>query len=660
MSRGMFGIVDFTTPVDERDATAMEAFLDRNTGREEKTAVACGTHYFLAMKRPAGEVPRRQREIAGNRETGTACIINGEIHNCPELWDELGEDASSHAGDLDLALLLYLRHGRDFAKKINGLFSLGVLDSRDPSFRLYADRFGMARQVYWTTVGTRLFFATHLKTLLACPGVGKELDPEGLNLFLKYAYITSPWSIFKGIRKLQPGHLLTFRKGKAEEVPWWDFSAATTTVSDWDDAVSRYREILRRSIERRLGDPLRTGILLSGGLDSSANVALAARCTDRQLTTFAIGFEDPRFDERPYARIVADYFGARHHEYTITGNEIEDLPTLLWHMEEPYFEFGLFLTYRGLAAAAPEVDAVIGGEGADQMFGTGGFAGARPAAAQYLLRRSGLMGAARRFGRLLRGPFFYDRDTWAFKLRLFWNRATDLNDWYFYGYDEHELLRACRNPDMARVPRIFDGQQVDASSFAALYRNTQIHQDIRHYVNENVMVKSGRMADMLGITLHESFLDTEVADFLVGLEFSYKRGGDLVDHLRGRAVSKLLHRRAMAGILPEEILHKPKQGGFVPVMLFLRDGSLRRKIYDYLLRSRVMEEYFRNDYLKFLFASYEEHQSKPVSWANFLNSKANRILFLLTFDIWHRYYLENDPLQVEVTTLSEYLGSANG
>lgn len=660
MSRGIFGIVDFSSPVDDRDAAAMGAFLHRDTGRGESISIGSGAHYFLAMKRPAAEVPEQQRQVAEERKSGTLCVINGEIHNCPELRNELGDEAPPSAGDLDLALLLYLRHGRDFAKKLNGLFSLAVLDNREPLFRLYADRFGMARQVYWTTAGTRLFFATHLKTLLSCPGVGKELDPEGLNLFLKYAYITSPWSIFKGIRKLQPGHLLTFRRGKAEEVPWWDFSETTTTVSGWDDAVNRYRTLLQQSVARRLGDPSRTGILLSGGLDSSANVALAARCTDRQLTTFAIGFEDPRFDERPYARIVAGHFGAKHHEYTITGNEIEDLPKLLWHMEEPYFEFGLFLTYCGLAAAAPEVDAVIGGEGADQMFGTGGFAGARPALAHYLLRRTGLLGAARRFGRLLRGPFFYDRDTWAFKLRLFWNRATDLNDWYFYGYDENELAQAYRDPALARVPRIFDGREVDDSSFAALYRSTQVHQDIRHYANENVMVKSGRMADMLGITLHESFLDSELADFVVGLDFPYKRGGSLTDHLRGRAVSKLLHRRSMEGILPEEILHKPKQGGFVPVMLFLRDGSLRRKIYDYLLRSRVMGEYFRNGYLKSLFAAYEERQSKPVSWANFLNSKANRILFLLTFDIWHRYYLENDPLRVEATTLSEFLDSGNG
>ncbi len=659
MSQGLFGILDFSGPIEEREAESVAAFLGRD-GVAGDVSLVRGSHYLFGMKRSSCDNSWRQRQIADNPELGAVCLMNGEIHNCDELLGELGEDAASCSGDLDLSLSLYRRYGRDFAKKLNGLFSLAVLDNRDSSFLLFSDRFGMARQTYWTTRGTKLYFATHLKTLLACPGISRELDVEGLNLFLKYAYITSPWTIFKGMRKLPPGHLLTFRGGKAEEVPWWNFSDARTPVADWEDAISRYRTHLQQSVARRLGDPSRTGILLSGGLDSSANVAMAARCTDRRLTTFAVGFEDSRFDERPYARVVAEHYGARHHEYTITGNEIEDLPKLLWHMEEPYFEFGLFLTYRGLAAAAPEVDAVIGGEGADQMFGTGGFAGARPAAVQFLLRRSGLLGAARQAGRLLSGPLFYERDNLAFKLRLFWNRATDLNDWYFYGYDEHELRQAYREPAMVRVPRIFDGQEVDASSFAALYRNTQINQDIRHYANENIMVKSGRMADMLGITLHESFLDTEVADFLVGLDFPYKRGGNLVDHLRGRCTSKLLHRRAMTGILPEEIMNKPKQGGFVPVMLFLRDKGLRRRIYDYLLHSPVMAEYFRADYLRVLFESYETYQGKPLYWANFLNSKANRILFLLTFDIWHRYYLENDPLRVEVTTLSEYLASANG
>jgi asparagine synthase (glutamine-hydrolysing) len=249
---------------------------------------------------------------------------------------------------------------------------------------------------------------------------------------------------------------------------------------------------------------------------------------------------------------------------------------LVWNLEEPYFEFGLFLTYRGMAAAREETDVVIGGEGADQLFGTGGFAGGLPAALHYLLARYRLVKAGRAMNRICERPYFYDHDNRAFKSRLLWNRAVDLNNWYFYGYDEYELKALHRSSQKAVVPRIFsDGRGSSLSSFADLYRETQVNQDLKHYVNDNVMVKSGRMADMLDVTLRESYLDTEVVDFLVSLDFRFKREGGLIDHLRGKFTAKLLHRKAMEGLLPEKVLQKPKQGGFVPVMIFLKKADLR-------------------------------------------------------------------------------------
>jgi asparagine synthase (glutamine-hydrolysing) len=165
------------------------------------------------------------------------------------------------------------------------------------------------------------------------------------------------------------------------------------------------------------------------------------------------------------------------------------------------------------------------------------------------------------------------------------------------------------------------------------------------------------MADMTGLSLRESFLDLELADFLVSLDYRFKRSGTLLDHFRGRVQSKLLHRKAMEGILPQEILNKPKQGGFVPVALFLGDSGLRQRIYGHLLKSKIIGEYFRADYLTTLFGQYESYQSRPVYWPNFLNSKANKILFLLTFDIWHYLFVDNDPNSVHVPGLSDYLAS---
>ena len=232
-------------------------------------------------------------------------------------------------GDLDLILHLYRRYGPQFARKLNGLFSLAILDQSNNSFILLNDRFGMAHQVYWTIIGSRFYFATHLKSLLSCPGVQREIDMEALNLFLKYSYIPSPWTIFKGIRKLPPGHMLTYKDGKVTVNSYWEFSSPDGSVSDLQEAVSTYKDLLRKSILRRIGTTEKVGILLSGGLDSSANVALAAECTEQKLKTFSVGFDDPAFDERPYAQIVSKYFNTEHYETVITGKEVEDY--LSWY-----------------------------------------------------------------------------------------------------------------------------------------------------------------------------------------------------------------------------------------------------------------------------------------------------------------------------------------
>ena len=657
MSQGIFGIIDFSQRIDNPDrlAVTMGKFLQNDGSRKAEISYVSDNHYLLGMKRIC-EAPYQQPYIVQNNDLEGICLIHGEINNYESVLQEGIQDDIPCKGDLDLALCLYRRHGPGFAQKLNGLFTLAILDQRDSSFSLLNDRFGMARQVYWIILNGRFCFATHLKTLLAYPKMRREIDPEALNLFLKYSYIPSPSTIFQGIRKLPPGHVLVFKDGKATQNSYWEFGLHGNPVTDPREALSAYKRLLKESISRRLGSNGQAGILLSGGLDSSANVALAVQCTEKKLKTFSVGFDDPKFDERPYARIVAQHFDTEHFEYTINGKELEHLPNLIWHLEEPYFEFGLFLTYAGMAAAQREVDVILGGEGADQVFGTGGFTGGLPIDLRYLLLKCHLLGPASKISRLLKGNYFYEHDNLAFKLRLLWNRVIDLNNWYFYGYDEHELTLLHKNAALANVPKIFPDQPKNsASSLAALYQETQINQDIKHYVNENVMVKSSRMSDMLDLTLRESYLDTEVVDFLVSLDYPLKRSGDLVDHLTGNIKTKFLHRRAMEDLLPPEIMTKPKQGGFVPVMIFLKNPELRKRIYHHLLNSEVIKEYFSLNYLNALFSNYERIQGNKIYWHNFYNSKANRILFLLTFDIWHHFYVRNDPLYVTPQPLSEYL-----
>lgn len=658
MSQGIFGLIDFNSYIDnpEEIAFKMSTFLLNDGINKGEISYKWDRHYILGMKRTSNE-SHQNICILHNKELQALCMIHGEINNYQEILQEFFPENISCKGDLDLVIRLYRLYGVQFAKKLNGLFSLAILDERDNLFILLNDRFGMAHQIYWTTVNNKLYFATHLKTLLALPEIRKEINVESLNLFLKYSYIPSPWTIFKGINKLSPGNILIFREGNASMEIYWEFPFYDNHVFNINEAISVYKRLLKKSISRRIRTNGDIGILLSGGLDSSANVALATKCIDKKLKTFSVGFDEQFFDERYYARIVAKYFNTQHYEYVMTGNEIEDLPKLIWHLEEPYFELGLFLTYLGLAIAREEVGIVIGGEGADQAFGTGGFAGGLPVTLRYIFQKFHIERPLRKLIEVMKGDYFYERDNLAFKLRLLLKRAIDFNNWYFYGYDENEINYLYKDPNYAEVPKIFQNGIGRPYSFEVLFYETNINQDLRHYANENVMVKSGRIADMLDITLRESYLDNDVVDFLVSLDVRFKRGGYLFDHLRGKIRPKFLHRKAMEDLLPHEIMRKPKQGGFVPVMIFLKDPELRRKIYVYLLKSEIMKEYFRAEYMKDLFENYEKMQGRKIYWHNFYNSKANRILFLLTFDIWYRFYVNNNPLDVTPAKLSDYLSA---
>lgn len=656
MPEGVFGLLAFRNPISDAAAIATRAGAYLSTGQSEVSplSVTATERFILGMRRSDIGLPTQQTRVFHDPELGVHCAIHGEVHNLDAVARSNSIPART---DLELATRLYRELGPEAARQLNGLFSLVLVDERSSSAVIVNDRFGLAHPIYWVVADGRLCFATHLKTLLDLPGVDASLDREAVALFLRYAYVSSPRSILKGVKKLCPGSILAYDGAAPSETRFWSFDAPTRPGQDQRSAIASYQDVLRSALCRRLEGRRSPGILLSGGLDSSANVALAAPCGRPYLKTFAIGFDDPAIDERPYARIVARHFKTQHFEYTITGREIEDLPSLVWHLEEPYFEGGLFLTYAVLKAARNEVDVIIGGEGADQLFGTGGFAGGLPLALRHVLQHTSLLGPAQALSRSLTAPFFNERDNAAFRLHLLLDRVVDLNNWYTYGYGERELSALFKDPADGVVPRLFRDQDgAIAASFAELYDRTLRNQDVHHYINENLMVKAGRMADMLGLRLRESYLDVEVTDFLVSLAFPLRRSGGLVDHLVGRAQTKYLHRLAVAELLPPEVLVKRKQGGFVPVMMLLGDDTLRNRVYRHLLKSEVLDSLFRREALEKLLAGYERAQQRGTRWRNFLIARANRILFLLTLDIWYHYYLRSRPSETMPVGLGDYLG----
>ena len=520
---------------------------------------------------------------------------------------------------------------------------------------LIVDRFGLARPIYYS-ISKRLLFSSHLKRLLLHDEVKTEIDEKSLALFLKYSYIPSPSTIIKGVKKLNSGEMLICKGENHRLERYIDFNINRIKISE-EEAVYQYNELLSDSISRRLDkqNKQNVGMFLSGGLDSSANVALATKLNKCSFETFGVGFENPKVDERPYARIVAEHFGVSFNDYVFNGNEIEDLPQMLWHLEEPFLENGLFLTYAGFKSIQNRADIIISGNCADQLFGTGGFAGGKPIALRFLLEKLHILSILNQAGKITRSPIFY-KDNNLFKLNILLRRGTNFNDWFFWGFDDNELKQLCKFDIPLKFFGIFPDNMIDTPQhFADYYQHSVIHQDIEHYACQNVLVKSYRIADMFGVYGRDPYLDYNVVDFLLSLDLQLKRKGDLFDYFRNKTKTKYLHRQAMKKILPGSILNKPKQGGFVNMALFLNNPHKRKMIFKYILNSDILKEYLNIKNVEKLLIEYEALNKTKINWVDHRDSMANKVLYLLTLSLWHDIFLNSSGDNVKNYKLSEIL-----
>ncbi|MFH1842308.1 MAG: asparagine synthase C-terminal domain-containing protein, partial [bacterium] len=342
--------------------------------------------------------------------------------------------------------------------------------------------------------------------------------------------------------------------------------------------------------------------------------------------------------ERPFARQVAEQFGAEFTGYEYDGSEIEDFPRMVWYLDEPFMENGLFLTNAGFRESSPHVDMVIAGNGADQLFGTGGFAGGKPLAGRYLLDQLHCRPLGAWLRRRLKSDVFYG-DNACFKTKALLGRMVDYNDWFFWGFDDHELDSYLRYRVTPADIRCFknkpDRPDRPVGSFPELKEWSAVVNDLEHYVCQNVLTKSSRMAECYGVQLREAYLDSEVIDFLLSLEIAIRSRGTMMDHLRGRAVSKLIHRHAMADVLPQNILTRPKQGGFVPLRMLLLQTHKRRAVFDYLAHSRAITEFFKPDMVKRLLAECDSLYGRQQVWPVFFDCKINQVMNMLSLAVWY-------------------------
>src|SRR5919106_6666032 len=295
-------------------------------------------------------------------------VFNGEIYNYRELRQELEKRGHRFSTDTDTETIVhaYEEYGEKCVTKFNGMFAFAVWDSREQALFLARDRVGV-KPLHYFVNDHGIFFASELKALLACEKIPKELDREALDSFLTFEYVPAPLSILKGIRKLLPGHVLTFRNGAISTWQYWEVPSHEISGNE-EDLRERLYDLLKDAVRLRLVSDVPLGAFLSGGVDSSSIVCLMNEFVDQPVKTFSIGFDDPSYNELPYARLVANRFGTEHHELTIRPNVLDLITGVMRQLDEPLADVSILPTYLISKLARQHVVVVLSGDGGDELF----------------------------------------------------------------------------------------------------------------------------------------------------------------------------------------------------------------------------------------------------------------------------------------------------
>ncbi len=556
-----------------------------------------------------------------NEDRSVQVVQNGEIYNYRELRAELERRGHrfSTRSDTEVLVHLYEEQGPRFVDGLRGMFALALWDSRQRRLVLARDRFGI-KPLYYGIAGPTLSFASELKALLGQPNFERQIDLDALEAFLAFNSIPAPLTIFSGVRKLPAGHLLTW-EGSEPEVERYarprPVDAADVRAEGDEELAAELRERLRDSVRAHLVADVPVGVLLSGGVDSSALTALAASESSERVSTFSIGFEESSFDELSAARLVAERYGTDHHELVIRPDAVELLPRLVEAFDEPFADSSALPTYLVSQLAAGSVKVALSGEGGDELFG-----GYYTYVADQLAPRLAPAAKALR-GVIERLPSSSAKASLDYKAKRFVRGA------HLPPLERHHAWKEIFS-DEARaelLARRRDGNSHPLDLYRARYRETEGAEplarlqdlDLGIYLVDDLLVKTDRASMAHSLEARVPFCDPAVAELALALPTAKK--------VRGFAKKRLL-RRAVAPLLPRSIIRAPKRGFSVPMAAWLR-GELEPFARQVLAAETVARQgYFRSDQVSRLLDAHvagREDLSRQI-WG------------LMTFTLWVERY----------------------
>ncbi len=581
-------------------------------------AAGLGSRRLSIIDLPGGDQP-----IAN--EDGTVRVVyNGEVFNYRELRQGLA--ARGHRlrtqGDTEVIVHLYEEHGADCVRHLRGMFAFALWDRARETLLLARDRLGI-KPLYYAEQDGVLAFASELKALLPVLR-RRELDPGALEEYVALGYVPAPRSMLAGVRKLPAAHTLEWSRGRAVLRRYWAVRYDVRGADRLPEAARRLRALLEDAVRAWMVSDVPVGAFLSGGVDSSTVTALACRAAGGRVRTFSVGFDDPAYDERRYAREVARRYGTDHHEVVLGAGELAHLPRLAWFLDEPLADDSAVPTFAVSRLAGRHVKVVLSGDGGDELFGGYAWTFRDQLRRWYGRLPHPLRGALAHLGAGGEAP---SASGWPARLRRgLRDAAGTLEDGYlrrttagaaFKQALYHPALRArLAGYDGAAAARAWlapDGEK-DA-------RERMLRADQSLYLPDDILFKVDRMSMAHSLEVRTPLLDHHLVEFAASVPYDLK--------VRGLA-SKYLLRRAVRDLVPAGLLRQRKQGFSMPVGRWLRDRAGQDARAILLGREARRREWWAPEFVRWML---DEHQAGRRDFGR-------RLWGLLVLEVWSRLYLD--------------------
>ncbi|MEP6703493.1 MAG: asparagine synthase (glutamine-hydrolyzing) [Acidobacteriota bacterium] len=555
-----------------------------------------------------------------------AIVFNGEIYDYIKTKKEL--ESLGHRfktnSDTEVIVHAFEEFGPACLERLRGMFAFAIWDFRKEELFIARDRVGKKPLFYSLTTAGDFVFGSELKTLLVHGGIDREIDLRALDAYISFGYVPEEFCIFRNVQKLAPGHFLVYKAGQTRTEKYWDFDfAKIEQIKTEGEYIEALRAQIDDAVRVRLISEVPLGAFLSGGVDSATVVSMMSRNSDSPVKTFSIGFNEDSFDELKYARIASKRYETEHHEFIVTPDLTEIMEHLVWHFDEPFSDPSALPTFILSKMAREYVTVVLSGDGGDELFGgytryvedqrRGVFSRLPPFIRKNLLRS---------FSRFL--PHGAPGKNYIYNISLdpirrYVDSVSQFNGpqkRFLYSKEFQSKLNGRLDESVSDFMSIAESIDTGEAIDRLLYL------DSKTYLPSDILTKVDRMTMANSLEARAPLLDHKLIEFVMGVPSNLKIKG---------IETKYILKKAMEGIVPQEILYREKQGFGVPIREWI-NAQLRERIHSDLNDSRTLERgYFEKSYIQTLI---REHANKR-------RDHSYQLWLLWMLELWHRKFVDN-------------------